>query len=65
MMMNKKIILLLLAILLIGCQQAEEVSQEYLIEIGGSGPVIEEIDEEFNDGLDQALLELEEIENIA
>ena len=63
--MNKKIIFLLLMIFLIGCQLEDKTLEEKSsIEITGSEPIIKEIDEEFDDNLDEALQELEEIESI-
>ena len=61
-----KYIFVLLAIFLVGCQQqVVDVSEEELpIEIISGEPIIEEIDENFDDGLDEALQELEEVENI-
>jgi len=57
---------ILLVIFLIGCQQqVEEVSEEEPpIEIISGEPIIGEIEEEFDDNLDDALKELEEIEDI-
>lgn len=65
-MQNKKILFVILVIFLLGCQhQDDKVSEEKpSIEISSGQPVIEKIDEEFDDNLDEALQELEEIENI-
>jgi len=53
---------------LFGCQQVQEVSeQESDIEVISEEnvePIDEELEKEFDDGLDEALQELEEIENI-
>jgi len=57
----------LFMIFLIGCQQAQEVSeQEPNIEIidENINRIDEELEKEFDDGLDEALKELEEVENI-
>ena len=62
------ILLILFILFLIGCQQ--QIKQELeeqkpdAIEIISEEPAVEEIDEEFNDNLDEALKELEEVENI-
>lgn len=65
-MLNKKILFVILVIFLLGCQQQiYKVSEEKpSIEISSGQPVIEKIDEEFDDNLDAALEELEEAENI-
>jgi hypothetical protein len=47
---------------ILGCQA--EVAEESTIEIVNEGKVIGGIDEEFDDGLDDALNDLKEIENI-
>ena len=62
-MLNRKLLLVVFVIFLIGCQQYVE-EQEDTIEIVGGEQIIEEIEEEFDDNLDDALKELEEIENI-
>jgi len=62
-MLNRKLLLVVFVIFLIGCQQYGE-EQADTIEISGGEPIIEEIDEEFDDNLDDALKELEEIESI-
>ena len=56
----------MLAVLLLGCQQQvdKESEEKPSMEISSGQPVIEKIDKEFNDNLDEALQELEEIENI-
>jgi len=54
---------------LLGCQQVQEVSEQEsdTIEIGERvvEPIDEELEKEFDDGLDEALQELEEVEDIA
>ncbi|MEK6869549.1 MAG: hypothetical protein AABX74_04925 [Nanoarchaeota archaeon] len=54
------------AVLLLGCQQQvdKESEEKPSIEISSGQPVIEKIDKEFDDSLDEALQELEEIEDI-
>jgi len=66
---NYLFILLFLIIFLLGCQQIQEVSEQEsdTIEISGErvvGTIDEELEKEFDDGLDEALQELEEIEDI-
>ena len=57
--------LMLINIFIIGCQQqVQDVSEQETIEIVDETPIDNEIEEEFDDGLDAALQELEEIENI-
>ena len=63
-MINKKIIFVFFVIFLVGCQQSAEVSEEPSIEIISGEPIIEQIDEDFDDNLDEALQELEDVENI-
>jgi len=63
-MINKTIFLIFFVVFLVGCQQVDEVVDEPSIEIISGEPIIEEVDEKFNDGLDDALRELEEIESI-
>ncbi len=65
-MLSKRILFAILVIFLLGCQQqVDKVSEEKpSIEISSGQPVIEKIDEEFDDNLDEALQDLEEIENI-
>jgi len=53
---------LIIAIALIGCQP--QVQETKSIEIVDEKPIDSEIEKEFDDGLDEALQELEEIENI-
>ena len=48
---------------MIGCQ-VEEVSEPETIDIVDEEAVDQEIEEDFDDNLDEALQELEEIENI-
>ena len=62
-MLNRKLLLVVFVIFLIGCQQYGE-EQADTIEINGVEPIIEEIGEEFDDNLDDALKELEDIESI-
>ena len=62
-MLNRKLLLVVFVIFLIGCQQYVE-EQEDTIEIVGGEQIIEEIEEEFDDNLDDALKELEEIGDI-
>jgi len=65
-MFNKKFLFIMFAVLLLGCQQQvdKESEEKPSMEISSGQQVIEEINEEFDDNLDQALQELEEIENI-
>ena len=65
-MLNKKFLFIMLAVLLLGCQQQvdKESEERPSMEISSGQPVIEKIDEEFDDNLDEALEELEEIEDI-
>ena len=65
-MFNKKFLFMMLVVLLLGCQQQvdKESEEEPFVEISSEQPVIEKIDEEFDDNLDEALQDLEEIENI-
>ena len=65
-MLNKKFVVIMLAVLLLGCQQQvdKESEEKPSMEISSGQPVIEKIDEEFDDNLDEALEELEEIEDI-
>ena len=65
-MFNKKFLFIMFAVLLLGCQQQvdKESEEKPSMEISSGQPVIEKIDEEFDDNLDEALEELEEIENI-
>ena len=65
-MFNKKFLFIMLAVLLLGCQQQvdKESEERPSMEISSGQPVIEKIDEEFDDNLDEALEELEEIEDI-
>ena len=65
-MLNKKFLFIMFAVLLLGCQQQvdKESEEKPSMEISSGQPVIEKIDEEFDDNLDEALQELEEIENI-
>ena len=65
-MFNKKILFMMFAVLLLGCQQQvdKESEEKPSMEISGGHPVIEEIDEEFDDNLDDALEELEDAENV-
>ena len=67
------IIVLLFIFFLIGCQQVSEVSEQEPsgIEISTEESIEEtadiineELEKEFDDGLDEALKELEEVENI-
>ena len=62
-MLIRKLLLVIFVIFLIGCQQYGE-EQSDTIEISGGEPIIEVIEEEFDDNLDDALKELEEVENI-
>jgi len=66
---NYMFILLIFIIFLLGCQQVQEVSEQEtdIIEISSEkvvGTIYEELEKEFDDGLDEALAELEEVENI-
>ena len=65
-MFNKKFLFIMLVVLLLGCQQQvdKESEEKPSMEISSGQPVIEKIDEEFDDNLDEALRDLEEIENI-
>ena len=65
-MFNKKFLFIMFAVLLLGCQQQvdKESEEKPSMEISSGQPVIETIEEEFDDNLDAALEELEEIENI-
>lgn len=65
-MFNKKILFIMFVVLLLGCQQQvdKESEEKPSMEISSGLPVIEKIVEEFDDNLDEALQELEEIENI-
>ena len=65
-MFNKKFLFIMFAVLLLGCQQQvdKESEEKPSMEISSGQPVIEKIGEEFDDNLDAALEELEEIENI-
>ena len=65
-MPNKKIWFAIFVIFLLGCQQQvnKESEEKPSMEISSGQPVIEKIDKEFNDNLDEALQELEEIVNI-
>ena len=65
-MFNKKFLFIMFAVLLLGCQQQvdKESEEKPSIEISSGQPVIEKIDKEFDDSLDEALQELEEIEDI-
>ena len=64
-MKYKNLFFIVFVIFLIGCQQqVDEVSEDSPIEIVSGKPVVEYIDEDFNDNLDAALQELEEIGDI-
>lgn len=65
-MLDKKFLFIILVVLLLGCQQqlGKEPGEKPSMEISSGQPVIEKIDEEFDDNLDEALEELEEIERI-
>ena len=64
--MKLKLIFMIFFVFILGCQQYDEgVSEEETsIEIISEETIIEEVDGEFDDGLDEALKELEEIEDI-
>jgi len=59
-------LIIILAILLVGCQQQiQEVGNIEIIDETPEESVVEEnIEEEFEDGLDAALRELDEIEDL-
>jgi len=65
-MLDKRFLFVIFAIFLLGCQQQvdKESEENPSMEINGGQPVIEKIDEEFDDNLDEALQDLEDIENI-
>ena len=65
-MPNKKILFAILVIFLLGCQQQvdNESEEKPSMDISSGQPVIEQIDEEFDDNLDDALEELEDAENV-
>ena len=65
-MLNKKFLFIMFVVLLLGCQQQvdKESEEKHSMEISSGQPVIEKIGVEFDDNLDEALQELEEIENI-
>jgi len=65
-MQNKKILFAIFVIFLLGCQQQvdKESEEKPSMDISSGQPVIEKIDEEFDDNLDAALEELEDVENI-
>ena len=56
----------IMMLLVLGCQQqVEESLEQESIEISSGEVIIEEIDEEFDDGLDEALEGLEIVEAIS
>ena len=65
-MLDKRFLFVIFAIFLLGCQQQvdKESEENPSMEISSGRPITEEIDEEFNDNLDEALQDLEDIENI-
>ena len=63
-MINKKILFVIFVIFLLGCGQDEVLEENQLIEITGTEPVVEEVEEEYEDNLEVALEELEGIEDI-
>ena len=65
-MFNKKFLFIMFVVLLLGCQQQvdKESEEKPSMEISSGQPAIEKIEEEFDDNLDDALQDLEEIENI-
>jgi len=59
----KKLLLVFLVVFLVGCQ-AIEIAEEEPVVISDEEAIIDQIGENFDDNLDDALKELEEIESI-
>jgi len=62
--MKTKYFFLIFVILLLGCQQSVEITEEQTIEIVDETPAQIKEEENFDDNLDEALKELDEIEDI-